>query len=259
MTEETTIVDETIATEEEIQETEQVAEQVKEETEQEKYSKRVQKRIDKLEWEKNEERRRAYALEKEIQELKDVKAEKQQLTGKPHAEDFAAGVYDPEYLEALTDYKSQLAIDKYKESVTIGEKAKAIAKMQEVVKEKYSDYEEVAEEFLSNPLSTVDAFNDILMDTDNPVEIAYFLGKNPQELEKIADMTITQATRYIGRLEAKLENESPTLEPTKKQVSNAPKPISPVSGAKTQAGRKHPKDMSTEEYAVFMKNGYKYI
>ena len=44
-------------------------------------------------------------------------------------------------------------------------------------------------------------FNAIIFDADNPVELAYYLGKNPGELDKLGNMNGFQAARYIGRIE----------------------------------------------------------
>lgn len=259
MSEETTIIEE-IAPEEVVIENEQDQEQEqeqqpepekKEETEQEKYSKRVQKRIDKLEWEKNEERRRVYALQQELEALRSPQQQRPSQNGAPNPDDFAAGRYDPDYLEALTDYKTQLAVDKIKESARIEQTKTRVAKLQQEAASKYSDYEEVTEEFLAHPIADVKEFNDLLMDTDNPIELAYFLGKNTEHLDKISNMTPAQAARYIGRLEAQIEQKPKSLEPEKKLVSNAPRPVSPVGSAKPTAVQKSPDDMTMEEYTAW--------
>ena len=91
---------------------------------------------------------------------------------------------------------------------------------------------------------------DIIKDSDNPPELIYFLGKNPDELEKLGDMSPAQATRYIGRLEARLTTEQPA---TTKKVTSAPKPIDPLGTGKTAAGSKDPEKMSMEEYAAYRK------
>ena len=259
---EETIVEEIAPIEEVIEEVieeeviEDKPEPPKEETEQEKYSKRVQKRIDKLEWEKNEEKRRAYALQQELEELRSGKQAKQVSNDKPDPNDFPAGSYDPDYLEALTDYKAQLALDKFQETARIKEIQANVAKLQQVAKEQYDDYEDATEDFLAHPLSNVKEFNDLLMDTDNPVELAYYLGKNQQELDKLANMTTAQAARYIGRLEAQIEQKPlKSLEPAKKLVSNAPKPVSPVGSAKPAPAVKSPENMSQSEYIAWRKLG----
>ena len=250
---EETIVEEAIAQEEpEVQDQEiDQPEPPKEETEQEKYSKRVQKRIDKLEWEKNEEKRQRYALEQELESLRSAKPQKQSNFSSPNPDDFAAGRYDPDYLEALTDYKAQQAIDNFKKSVSIDENKKRVAELQHNAKQQYTDYDDVTEEFLSHPLSNVAEFNELLMDADNPIELAYFLGKNPDELDKIADMTPAQAARYIGRLEAQIEQKPKSLEQDKKPASNAPKPVSPVGSAKPSIANKDIYKMSANEYIKY--------
>ena len=253
MSEETIIED---VVPEEIEAIEEEAEQVEtpaqeEKTEYQKEKERVQKRIDKLTWEKNEEKRRAYALEQEIERLKAPKQQKQAQAGAPDPNEFEAGKYDPDYIEALTDYKTKLAIDNYQESVKIQQRQEGVAKLQQVAREQYSDYDDVTEEFLAHPLSNIKEFNDLLMDTDNPIELAYYLGKNPDQLDKISEMTPAQAARYIGRLEAQIEQKPKPLE--SKKTSNAPKPVAPVGSAKPTTAVKDPNDMSMAEYAEWRK------
>jgi uncharacterized small protein (DUF1192 family) len=225
----------------------------KEETEQEKYGKRVQKRIDKLKWEKNEEQRRVYALQQELEQLRAQPQQKQQKEGAPNPDDFAAGRYDPDYIEALTEYKAKVALDKYQQSVKMREREANVATLQQTAKEQYADYDDATEEFLAHPLASVKEFNDLLMDTDNPVELAYYLGKNPDQLDKISDMTPAQANRYLGRLEAQIEKKPPSLEPAPKPVSNAPKPVAPVGSANPKIAVKDPSEMSMDEYIAYRK------
>jgi hypothetical protein len=241
-----------------VEETETIAEETpepepkdetKEETEEEKYSKRVQKRIDKEVYEKNELKRRIEVLEAQLSSP--PAAAKTLPNGAPDPEQFAAGRYDPDYLEALTDYKVTLALDNQRIKSNVAENEKRVQKLITEAVEKYPDYEDVTEEFTSHPLAQVKEFTGLVMDSDNPVELAYYLGKNPQELNKLAEMTLAQAIRYLGRLEAQL-NTSPTLESVKKPISTAPAPITPIKSASV-TNSKDPERMSMAEYEAYRK------
>ena len=222
----------------------------KEETEQERYSKRVQKRIDKEVYEKNELKRRIEALEAQ---LTAPQAQIKTLAnGAPDPESFAAGRYDPDYLEALTDYKVQQALDNQRKSSNVAAREKVVQKLIDESIAAHSDYEEVTQDFTEHPLAQVKEFTGLVMDSDNPVELAYYLGKNPEELDKLAEMTLAQATRYLGKLEAQLEHPKPTSEPPKKTVSSAPAPLTPIKGASVTKPN-DPEKMSMSEYEAWRK------
>jgi hypothetical protein len=78
---------------------------------------------------------------------------------------------------------------------------------------------------------------------DTGPKVAYYLGKNPQEAERIAKLPLNQQALEIGRLEYKA-----TAAP-KIQKTNAPAPIRPIVGGATPA-TKDLSEMSMEEYAA---------
>lgn len=153
--------------------------------------------------------------------------------GAPDPDQFPAGRYDPDYLEALTDFKVQQRFDAQNEQATIHERRASLQQAEAKARETYADYDMASEEFLTHPLAKVSAFTNLVLESDNPTEIAYYLGKNPAELDKISDMTASQAARYIGRIEGLLAEQ--TSEAVVKKASSAPKPISALSGAKNSS------------------------
>ena len=220
----------------------------KEETEQEKYSKRVQKRIDKEIYEKNELKRRIEALESQLNAPQTVKT---LPNGAPDPEQYLAGRYDPDYLEALTDFKVTQALDNQRKQSNVAKRDAVVQKLVNEAIEAHPDFAEVTEEFTAHPLAQIKEFTDLVLDSDNPVELAYYLGKNPQELNKLAEMTLAQAARHMGRLEAQL-NTKPSLDTAKKPVSNAPAPLTPTKGASVTP-IKDPEKMSMSEYEAYRK------
>jgi hypothetical protein len=59
-------------------------------------------------------------------------------------------------------------------------------------------------------------------------ELAYYLGSNPKDAERIARMTPLGQAKEIGKIEAKLAAEPPV-----KRTTSAPTPISPVTARAT--------------------------
>ena len=64
------------------------------------------------------------------------------------------------------------------------------------------------------------------IELDSPAEVLAFLGKNPDEMDKVLDMNPNKQATYLGRIEARIEAE-------KKQTprSSAPTPLTPVKGS----------------------------
>ncbi len=234
------IIEDNIVDETPIIEADEPEEVIEEEPESERVPKGVQKRIDEITREKYEERRerqraqdRADRLEAELQSMRNGTQTQQPRAlpnGAPDPEEYPAGRYDPDYLEALTDYKVQQRFDAQRQDASIQERKASLQQAEAKARETYADYDVASEEFLTHPLAKVPTFTNLVLESDNPTEIAYYLGKNPVELDKLSDMTASQAARYIGRIEASLSDK--TSETAVKKASSAPKPISALSGAK---------------------------
>lgn len=73
-----------------------------------------------------------------------------------------------------------------------------------------------------------------LVETDNPSEVTYFLGKNPSEAERISKLPQLRKAVELGKIDAKLST------PALKKTTSAPAPISPVGGTKTATGMPDP-------------------
>jgi hypothetical protein len=106
----------------------------------------------------------------------------------------------------------------------------------EPMKQKYADYEEV----INRPVFTREIM-EALFESEQGPEIAYFLGKNEAEALRIADLSPAQMLKEIGKLEGKFSAES-----TKRTISGAPPPITPVGGTATVD--QDPDKMTTPEW-----------
>jgi len=99
---------------------------------------------------------------------------------------------------------------------------------EEEARSKYDDYQQVV---YNDRLMISDAMAEAIRSADNGPDIAYHLGSNPKEAERIARLSPLLQAKEIGRIEAKLSDEPPAT----KQTTRAPAPISPVGSARTTA------------------------
>ena len=92
---------------------------------------------------------------------------------------------------------------------------------EETAREKYDDYEDV----VYNPkLAITPIMAQTIQASDMGPDVAYYLGTNPKEAERIARLPAIAQAKEIGRLEAKIASAPPV-----KRTTSAPTPISPVS------------------------------
>lgn len=205
------------------------------------------------------ERRRRQELEREMEELR-----RQAQPPQPKPEP-VEGAPDPskfddygEYMRAVSRWEAKQVLDEerrnYAETQQQRRQHDAQAQFQRATAEKvsagqakYQDFDAVINDglapFLTPHLHTA------LIDSDIGEDVAYFLGKNPLEAERIAKLHPVAAAREIGRLEAKL------LQTTETAVSAAPDPITPI-GNRAKAS-KDPGQMTDAEYLAWRKKGRK--
>ena len=105
--------------------------------------------------------------------------------------------------------------------------------------EKYDDFEAVA---LAPTVPITQTIKDILLDTDNPDDIAYYLGKNQAETIRISRMSPTAAARAIAKIEIELSKPKPT----KNVIPPVIAPIKPI-GSQNKV-TKDPATMTQKEY-----------
>lgn len=118
--------------------------------------------------------------------------------------------------------------------------AQGVRKQFEAGVEKYSDFEDI----VSDPeLPITQAMAEVLAESEVGADLAYYLGKNPKEAERIARLPAISAARELGKLEAKL----PTL--AAPAVSKAPPPVTPAKGA--AGGEKDPSQMTDAEFSAW--------
>jgi hypothetical protein len=235
----------------------------------------VQKRIDELVRQREDAERRAEAERQEKLRLlalveKGGKPEKpaedeDPEPQRPAREAFAEpGAFESalaEYADKKADWSARRAV---KEALAENDRAQQKRQIEQAQKqaqeayagrvqkaaEKYPDYKDVAE----SPNVTVSIpMAHAIMQSEHGPEIAYHLGKNPEEAKRIASLNPVQQLVEVGLIVAKLTATAPaTAAPAPKPaVSAAPKPITPLESKSDPV--KRPEEMGMDEYAEYAK------
>jgi hypothetical protein len=185
---------------------------------------RVQNKLEKAYRQRAEARAQAEFLQKQIDELKKGQ-ERPTDAGAPRLENFD----DIEkYAEARAKYESDLTVKRLeteRQTKTQREQQEQLVESWETkaarADGKYEDFDEVVGDLKPDTYWKL-----AIMEAENGEDIAYHLGKNPKEAQRINALPPLSQIREIGRLEAKL-----AAEPQKpKTPSKAPAPITPITG-----------------------------
>ena len=150
------------------------------------------------------------------------------------------------YAEALAERKAQELIAKREEDRQRSELIEAYHDREEEARNKYDDFEQVA----YNPqLRITNVMAETIQASEVGPDVAYYLGANPKEADRISKMSPFLQAKEIGRIEAKL-----VAEPVTKKTSSAPAPIAPVTARTTgtpsydTTDPRSTKSMSTSEW-----------
>ena len=125
------------------------------------------------------------------------------------------------YAEALAAKKAEELLAQRETQRRQTEVLEAYQDREEQAREKYDDFEQVA----YNPkLPITNVMAETIQSSDIGPELAYYLGSNPKDAERISRMAPLAQAKEIGKIEAKLAAEPPV-----KRTTSAPMPISPVT------------------------------
>lgn len=126
------------------------------------------------------------------------------------------------YAEALAERKARELIQQREEKRQQLELAEAYSEREEEARTKYDDFEQVA----YNPrLPITDVMAETIKASDVGPDVAYYLGSNPKEADRISRLSPFMQAKEIGKIEAKLASDPVPV----KKTSAAPAPISPVT------------------------------
>lgn len=154
---------------------------------------------------------------------------------------------DPEaYAEALAVRKAEELLAKREAEREQMATLEAYHDREEAAREKYEDFAQVAYN-PALPITTVMA--QTIQASDMGPDLAYYLGSNPKEAERISRLPQFLQAKEIGKIEARLADNPPV-----KKTTNAPPPIKPVTAKGASAGSYETTDpraiaaMSTSEW-----------
>jgi hypothetical protein len=176
-----------------------------------------------------------------------LKAEEAKLKTSVPAELPPADSLPPEeYAELLAERKAAELIERREQARIQAELIEQYHEREEEARSKYDDFEQVA----YNPkLPITDVMAQTIQASEIGPEMAYYLGSNPKEAERISKLSPFMQAKEIGKIEAKLSDNPPV-----KKTSNAPAPIAPVT-ARTSSSPAYDttdprsiKSMSTSEW-----------
>lgn len=209
-----------------------------------KVPKGVQKRIDELTRKFNDERRAREAIEKRIAEEGQLRAAANEgvQDPEPDRKEFDdPDAYNASHVQWLA--RKALREERVRESQAIQQArvkdafertTNAWAQGREKAIEKYPDYADVAE---NDSLQIAQHVGFAIVAHAHGHDIAYYLGKHPDEASRLSSLSPLQAAIAVGEIGAKLSEPKAT----------APKPVTPL-GSRSSAP-KSLGDLSMDEYA----------
>lgn len=125
------------------------------------------------------------------------------------------------YADALAERKAQELVARREAEQQQAALLESYSEREEEAREKYDDFEQVA----YNPrLPITQVMAQTIQASDIGPEVAYFLGCNPKEADRISKLSPFLQAKEIGKIEAKLSDNPPV-----KKSSSAPPPIQPVT------------------------------
>jgi len=126
-----------------------------------------------------------------------------------------------EYAEVLAERKAEELLARREQAKAQSAIVESYHDLEEDARNKYDDFEQVA----YNPkLPITDAMAQTIQSSDVGPDMAYYLGSNPKEAERISRLSPLSQAKELGKIEAKLSDNPPV-----KKTSNAPAPIAPVT------------------------------
>lgn len=125
------------------------------------------------------------------------------------------------YAEALAYQKAEELLAKREAAKQQSQVLESYQELEEAARDKYDDFVQVA----YNPkLPITNVMAETIQSSDIGPELAYYLGSNPKDAERISRLAPLAQAKEIGKIEAKLAAEPPV-----KRSTSAPTPISPVT------------------------------
>jgi hypothetical protein len=148
--------------------------------------------------------------------------------GRPDPADFTDGAYDPAYIDALTDWKAEQAVERrftQKEAQTRVQSA--IEAFDAKVEAEYPDGEPAGITALRRAPVLPQTIVDLVTTSEVGPKLAEHLGDHPRELARLSAMPPHLQGRELAKLEQKLAGP-PVISP--KTATDAPEPAPTLRG-----------------------------
>lgn len=151
-----------------------------------------------------------------------------------------------EYAEVLAERKAEELLARREQARAQSEIIESYHEREEEARNKYDDFEQVA---YNSKLPITEAMAQTIQSSDVGPDMAYYLGSNPKEAERISRLSPLSQAKELGKIEAKLADN-----PVVKKTSSAPAPIAPVTARSTGSSAtdttdpRSIKSMSTSEW-----------
>ena len=150
------------------------------------------------------------------------------------------------YAEALADKRAEEKLAQREANRQQAEVLEGYHEREEEARGKYDDFEQVA----YNPsLKITNVMAQTIQASEVGPDVAYYLGTNPKEADRISRLAPFLQAKEIGRIEAKIVSDPPA-----KKTTSAPPPIAPVGARSNTAPSfdttdpRSVKSMSTSEW-----------
>jgi len=202
---------------------------------------KTQARINKITADKYAEKRRADALQAELNQRPTQQAATPAATAEPTLEQYDYD--DAAYTAALIDHKVKEGLAANQQQQTQKAQATAAEATFNTFQEKVVEFQKQAPDFQEVTSQVPDLQPETLeavMQHEKAAEIAYYLGKHLDVADQIVQMTPIQAAIKLGEISAQLTAITKTV-----KQSAAPAPIAPIDSGSSIS--KEQEDMSMDE------------
>lgn len=154
-----------------------------------------------------------------------------------------------EYIEALTDWKTEQAVQKRLEqdSARKVQETKTMTFHERVQKfaQETPDFVEVVQ---GSQLPIATHVTETLQESEYGAQLLYHFAKNPDALDRLNRMDARTADREIGRIEASFVSPSNAVPAPTVKVTKAPAPANTTTGTQGRATTPALGEMSMEQY-----------
>lgn len=170
--------------------------------------------------------------------------------GKPNPEDFQDGVYDPAYVEALTDWKADQAVSKrLSERDQVRTQQTALTAFNARAAEAFPDGEPDGLKALKALPKISETVALTILDMDDGPKVADHLGANRAELSRIESLPPHMQVLELAKISTRLAS-APAAVSSVNRTPNAP---APPEGAARGAGGRFTVAPDTEDFSAFKK------